>query len=540
MISKMPIRNLVFLVLFLQQVSALPGWHPKSFRRFVDAADASTAVQTQNVDSPPIRDPIFEAQTSKNPVDPVIPRLQLIKKELPESENIEPVIPLVPVAQEPVPKSVPFESIYEKPPNCPPPPPKAAESSSWLSSLKSTPSSSPSEVETGEFEQCAICMHCDTNHLIKNFDETFKGKSTEHSNCTFCRGCTHPLVRINTAPVVAGHQLKMMTGNTGASIYTTYTPKMPNKIAVIKIHGVKSDMISEAKIPMMMRHYQGGALYKPQEKSMVKSLMKLSEECGLDHVNIKEWLEPLRSVIPGTGQRIEERETIFAEFAEGASLEILNLRVKPKQQVGLIQSVPHEQIFFSALFDLLFVQGDRHGENVFITSNSSIKLIDTRDTTLTMLDSLFLPGTFILQRNMIGNEGIFLKTKPTQERRTSHWPQLTLDYRCHVPGGAIGFNYPPKVKTCIANFQAQTADELQRNYHLPTLRHAQHLSAVAKDLHSLGFEEALAKAPKRRSLAQQPVDGYPWEPPCCRIPDEHTQVCMQGPPGLSGARDPAD
>eukprot|EP00854_Cymbomonas_tetramitiformis_P006479 gene6479-7768_t len=379
------------------------------------------------------------------------------------------------------------------------------------------------QVETGEFEQCAICMHCDTNHLIKNFDETFKGKSTEHSNCTFCRGCTHPLVRINTAPVVAGHQLKMMTGNTGASIYTTYTPKMPNKIAVIKIHGVKSDMISEAKIPMMMRHYQGGALYKPQEKSMVKSLMKLSEECGLDHVNIKEWLEPLRSVIPGTGQRIEERETIFAEFAEGASLEILNLRVKPKQQVGLIQSVPHEQIFFSALFDLLFVQGDRHGENVFITSNSSIKLIDTRDTTLTMLDSLFLPGTFILQRNMIGNEGIFLKTKPTQERRTSHWPQLTLDYRCHVPGGAIGFNYPPKVKTCIANFQAQTADELQRNYHLPTLRHAQHLSAVAKDLHSLGFEEALAKAPKRRSLAQQPVDGYPWEPPCCRIPDEHTQ-----------------
>ena len=84
----------------------------------------------------------------------------------------------------------------------------------------------------------------------------------------------------------------------------------------------------------------------------------------------------------------------------------------------------------------------RTGENVFLTEEGKLKLIDTRDTTLSVLDSMFLPGTFILQRNMLGNDGVF-ERKPGPFK--SHWPQLMFDYRCHVPGGYIGTRYPKQV-----------------------------------------------------------------------------------------------
>ena len=56
------------------------------------------------------------------------------------------------------------------------------------------------------------------------------------------------------------------------------------------------------------------------------------------------------------------------------------------------------------------------GENVFLEADGTLKLIDTRDTTLSRLDSLFLPGTFILQRNMLGNDGVF-ERKPGEPKR---------------------------------------------------------------------------------------------------------------------------
>jgi hypothetical protein len=100
----------------------------------------------------------------------------------------------------------------------------------------------------------------------------------------------------------------------------------------------------------------------------------------------------------------------------------------------------------AALFDVLFVQGDRHAENVFLGDDGYFKLIDSRDQALDSgLDSVFFASTISFERNRVGNEHLFNHSKPYV---THHWPQNTLDYRCHVPGGAIGTNYPPKVRHC--------------------------------------------------------------------------------------------
>lgn len=73
--------------------------------------------------------------------------------------------------------------------------------------------------------------------------------------------------------------------------------------------------------------------------------------------------------------------------------------------------------------------------------DGSMKLIDTRDSAFSDLDSIFLPGTFIPQRARLGNDGVFERSTVPNK---SHWPMLTLDYRCHTPGGYIGKRFPKK------------------------------------------------------------------------------------------------
>eukprot|EP00854_Cymbomonas_tetramitiformis_P015808 gene15808-18746_t len=380
-------------------------------------------------------------------------------------------------------------------------------------------------VEQGEkvgeyphFEQCRNCTLCAADQLEPSFHTSLAEIQPTHDTCPVCRGCTHHIERINTQPKVAGTAVKMATGNTGASIYTTPTNRTTNGIAVIKVHGVKSDMVAVSKVPQMMRLYHN-SYYKSDERKMVNALMKLQHDCGLDHINIQEWIEPLRAVVPGLSQRLEIKESIFAEFAEGASLEVLTGKLTDEKLFKLLQRVPHEAIYNAALFDTLFVQGDRHGENLFITDEGGFKLIDTRDTTLTFMDSLFLPGTYFMERNRIGNEAMHAKVPPPPgpPKRRDHWLQLTLDYRCHVPGGAIGFNYPPKVHQCLASMQNASAEELMARYGLPGLSHGKRLQLAARTLHDEGFEAALHAIPKKKVIKDQPPNGFPWQEPCCDI-----------------------
>eukprot|EP00959_Pyramimonas_sp_CCMP1952_P014131 299087-Pyramimonas_sp.AAC.1 len=71
---------------------------------------------------------------------------------------------------------------------------------------------------------------------------------------------------------------------TGASIYSTPSANVPLGVAVVKVHGVVSDMVAESRVNNMMRNYPNRRHYKDGEKEMMASLMKISDECGLSHV----------------------------------------------------------------------------------------------------------------------------------------------------------------------------------------------------------------------------------------------------------------
>lgn len=263
-------------------------------------------------------------------------------------------------------------------------------------------------------------------------------------SCPLCTGCTHHLEMLNLAVPLSKAAVKVIRmhyGNTGASLFLA--TDAGGAEAVLKLHGVATPMVTAGKMTQLLRMYRGRK-YLAHELLLARALAGMSDECGLGHINIREWVTGIRAVIPVTGEKIDEPRAVLAEYARGVSLEMLTLKLSSADLLDALAAVPHAALRDAALFDVMFVQGDRHAENVFLGDDGYVKLIDSRDQALDSgLDSVFFASTISFERNRVGNEHLFNNSKPYV---THHWPQNTLDYRCHVPGGAIGTNYPPKVR----------------------------------------------------------------------------------------------
>jgi hypothetical protein len=109
------------------------------------------------------------------------------------------------------------------------------------------------------------------------------------------------------------------------------------------------------------------------------------------------------------------------------------------------------EVVLAAIWDLLTMQCDRHGQNVFIDEHGSLTLIDLDQAfgdawRVCGVDSLFLPTT---QKYMINLLGYWYVMKHHKHPQRSISPQIWLDYRCHAEGGAIGRRYPPRVQQCL-------------------------------------------------------------------------------------------
>ncbi len=147
----------------------------------------------------------------------------------------------------------------------------------------------------------------------------------------------------------------------------------------MKLHNVVSPMVAEAKIIYMRRRYKPGQLYDAHEAPMIRALAALTTECGLRHVSLAEWVAPLRAVVPGGGARVDVEAALWAERADGVSLEALSLALPQEELLAMLAAIPHAALRDAALFDLLTMQGDRHAENVFVARRGRyFKLIDRR------------------------------------------------------------------------------------------------------------------------------------------------------------------
>ena len=174
---------------------------------------------------------------------------------------------------------------------------------------------------------------------------------------------------------------------------------------VVKLHGVQSAMVEPSKLVQMRRRYKPGQHYAKNEHALARAAAGIAADCGLSRVALREWVAPLRAMVPGSKEVVALREALWAERAEGVSIEALASALPRQQLLRVLSAVPHQAVRDAALFDVLTMQGDRHGENVFLSRGGRyIKLIDNRDAMLDAngIDSLFVPTTATFKRSQVG------------------------------------------------------------------------------------------------------------------------------------------
>jgi len=300
------------------------------------------------------------------------------------------------------------------------------------------------------------------------------------------------------------------------------------RAGVIKLHGVQSPMVEASKLPQMRRRYKPGQHYDRKEFSLLRAAAGIAADCGLSRVLLREWTAPLRAVVPGSLETLSLGEALWAERAEGVSLDALAMALPRNELLRVLAAVPHAAVRDAALLDLLLLQGDRHGENVFLARGGrTLKLIDSRDAMLDAngMDSLFLPTSPAFQRSRVGNAAF----SNGGMQSAAKLALTSLDYRCHVTGGAIGFDYPPKFAECIASIAEASVEQLYERYGLPrgipgrlfdgeAADMATRLRAQAALLRGAGFEAALRRTRHKNTTGRSPaLGGFEPPPPCCRL-----------------------
>ena len=94
------------------------------------------------------------------------------------------------------------------------------------------------------------------------------------------------------------------------------------------------------------RYRISGNYYKRGELQLVEALGRLTAECGLGKVLVREWLAPLRAVQPENGAVLNVPRAVFAEFAPGASINALSgglpVGGRPLSHYYTHHTIPHD------------------------------------------------------------------------------------------------------------------------------------------------------------------------------------------------------
>ena len=109
------------------------------------------------------------------------------------------------------------------------------------------------------------------------------------------------------------------------------------------------------------------------------------------------------------------------------------------------------------------MQCDRHGQNAFVNEQGRLTLIDLDQALgegwrVCGQDSLFLPTT---QKFVINTLGYQYVMKFGGRPRGTVGLQVRFDYRCHVAGGTIGKQFPPKVQQCLSDISKMELAEVR-------------------------------------------------------------------------------
>jgi hypothetical protein len=254
-----------------------------------------------------------------------------------------------------------------------------------------------------------------------------------------------------------------------------------------------------------------------------ESLQRLSDFCGLESISTRSWVARVVGTAPAGlpldpwsnhPDAVPVNQTgIFSSPARGVALSALCS--KPALAPAVLRAIPSHEIAKAAVFDFLFCAGDRHTQNVYVSDDASVTLIDndnllgeqvfkpeSKFERACAVSSLFLPGTM----------------ESWRLRRSKYCGGAlgTLDYRCHVgPSGELAL--PEKLRRCLRTLADDDAETTRATFGMLERVYAETLKKRAGDLLSEGLTEAL----RRAGLAEKAIsDAAAGERPVGKLWEE--------------------
>ena len=229
---------------------------------------------------------------------------------------------------------------------------------------------------------------------------------------------------------------------------------------------------------------------------------------------------PTDTLSSGAEQRVR---ALVMDVAEGKPIDELGddasasedaRNTMTKQMYDVLMKVKREDILSITLLDFVLGNRDRNVYNIYTTTSGKLTLIDNADvfdgdhTSVVTIPGtshhFYFLGGYASEKDKKCYGGRANESVPECVKRVENYPMTVgaiLDYRCWVKDGFIGWSFPPRFATFLA--------EASRRLHGQTEEEINFLQRRAELLRKHGFEGAL-KIVLSESTIQHEIKA-----PCC-------------------------
>lgn len=262
----------------------------------------------------------------------------------------------------------------------------------------------------GTWETCDTCEQCVLDAVPGGIDPPKPRPNGEGKvHCKKCLGCSVILRRLKPSQPMLGKDVKIFTGASGAAVLKGVTAEK-GEVFVKTWCGLKggyrqtprNQVIPEEcakdgeQVPEFERVECGerGGVFGWSECNFrfLNALDALALDANLSSATPRTWTEEMRSFLPvggygGSGEdqaendpsggvKIDKVKAQFYEPAPGVSVEAFFGEGATERVLGVAKKIKHGDVLICAVFDLLFSEQDRHGQNVFVDENGRVVVLD--------------------------------------------------------------------------------------------------------------------------------------------------------------------
>lgn len=420
------------------------------------------------------------------------------------------------------------------------------------------PSWTMDEPGLGTWETCDTCDQCVLDAVPGGVPPPRPAPGADgKTHCAKCLGCSVILRRLKPSTPMLGKDVKVFTGASGAAVLKGVTADR-GEVFVKTWCGLKGGYRQTPRNqPVPETCGKDGASLAESEKQkcgerggvfgwsecnfkFLNALDAMAADANLSSATPRTWTEEIRAFLPAggygegpdagepdpsAGAKVENVKAQFYEPAPGVAVEAFFSEGASQRVLDLARRINHEDVVRCAVFDLLFSEQDRHGQNVFVSEEGRVVVLDNEGS-FGPINSMLLPGGQKFEVYRIGYNAVCCgnlpggkaKNCPGEPSATSA-PEVWVDYRCHAPSRFVGTGLPPGVEPFLRRVDAMSETEVFEHYGMAHETHARALKVRVADLLDGGFERALLLAYSRQRRGNGEDYGndfyYGVAPPCC-------------------------